>query len=162
MDAKIKQQFKEIHNLDVDTLEGKVVGFLCHKCSNGEKVRFIGKVKADYLYLAVEYPYDPDDNVCNCAETGVSPNVTDPRAYYILEDCWFATDGEFTKWFACKDNFNADYEKYKEEEKYRNRALHACRTVLDGIIDSKFDMSVDWENIFLGAYNDYGKTGNKG
>jgi DNA repair exonuclease SbcCD ATPase subunit len=55
-----------------------------------------------------------------------------------------------------------DYEKYKEDDKYRNRALHACRIVLDGIIDSKFVMSVDWENIFLGAYNDYGKTGNKG
>lgn len=162
MDAKIKQQFKEIHNLDVEILKDHAIVFLCHKYSNGEKVKFIGKVKDGELYLPIEYPYNPDENICSCAETGISPDVEDPHAYYIFEDYLWPTGDELDKWCRGRKKFISDLEQYKEQEQYKERALHACRVVLDGIIDSKYDMSVDWENIFLGAYNDYGKTGNKG
>ena len=116
----IKNIFWERNSIDIQPFIGHVVRLTSYPLSNPDKEEvFVGSIEYDenFPMLRVGFPWYEGEKTSFAKESAVSPDIDDPKAYYILKSIEHVPDDVVDKWFAAGSKYCKNLLKDIEEGK---------------------------------------------
>lgn len=119
IDSKvISDMFWERNSIDIAPFINCVVRLHCFPVSNHNiEETFVGSIKFDQNFpmLDVGFPWREGDKMSMAQESAVSPNIDDPKAYYILKSIEALPNDIIEQWFKAGKKFIESVEKEKKK-----------------------------------------------
>jgi len=112
----IDNMFLKDNDINIAPFIGKVVRLTCYPISNPDITEvFIGSIRYDQNFpmLMVSFPWHEGGKMSLAMESAVSPNIPEPKAYYILKNIEDVSDETVEQWFKAGRNFIKTLEKTK-------------------------------------------------
>lgn len=115
----IHDMFLNDNDIEIMPFIDRVVRLTCYPISNPDSTEtFIGCIRYDQNspMLTVSFPWCEGDKTSFARESAVSPDIPEPKAYYVLKEIEAVSDEIIEQWFKAGKKFIEELEKEKKKK----------------------------------------------
>lgn len=115
----INELFLKHNDIEITPFIDRVVRLTCYPFSNPDSTEtFIGCIRYDQNFpmLTVSFPWREGDKTSFARESAVSPDIPEPKAYYVLKEIEAMPDEMIEQWFKAGKKFIEVLEKEKKKK----------------------------------------------